>query len=115
MANFPPIYVINLKRNPERRLHIQRQLNALSLECEFVDVDDIDKYEMKSKAYRMHIAQSLGIDELLLENKYAAIIDHAKTEKDKNWKNGAVEKVSSACNRNRLRHLVLVSINWMNE
>ena len=87
MATFPPIYIINLKRTPERRLHIQRQLDALSLKCEFIDVDDIDKYEMKSKAYRMRIARSLSIDESLLENKYAAIIDHAKTEKDKNWKN----------------------------
>ena len=111
MTTLPPIYVINLKRTPERRLYIQRQLDALGLECEFVDVDDIDKYKMESKAYRMRIARSLGIDESLIENKYAAIMDHAKTEKNKNWKNGAVEKVSSACNRNRLRHLVLVSIN----
>ena len=87
MATFPPIYVINLKRTPERKLHIQRQLDALGLGYEFVDVNDIDKYEMKSKAYRMRIARSLGIDKSLIENKYAAIVDHAKTEGDKNWKN----------------------------
>ncbi len=87
MATFPPIYVINLKRTPERKLHIQRQLDALGLGYEFVDVNDIDKYEMKSKAYRMRIARSLGIDKSLIENKYAAIVDHAKTEEDKNWKN----------------------------
>ena len=87
MATFIPIYVINLKRTPERRLHIQRQLDPFGLKYEFVEVDDIDKHELQSKAYRMRITRSLDIDESLLENKYAAIIDHAKTVKDKNWKN----------------------------
>ena len=87
MATFIPIYVINLKRTPERRLHIQRQLDPFGLKYEFLEVDDIDKHELQSKAYRMRIARSLDIDESLLENKYAAIIDHAKTVKDKNWKN----------------------------
>ena len=87
MATLPPVYVITLKRTPERGLHIQRQLDVLNLEHELVDVDDIDRNELKSKAHRMKIAQSLGIDEFLLENKYAAIIDHAKTKQDKNWEN----------------------------
>ena len=87
MATLPPVYVITLKRTPERGLHIQRQLDVLDLEYELVNVDYIDKYEMKSKAYRMWLAKSLGIDQSLLENKYAAIIDHAKTKQDKNWKN----------------------------
>ena len=80
----PPIYVINLKRNPERRLYMRRQLDAHGLKYEFVDVDDIDKYELKSKAYRMWIAQSFGIDESLLESKYALMIEHPKV---KRWKN----------------------------
>ena len=102
MATFPPIYVINLKRTPERGLHIQRQLDALGLEYEFVDVDDIDKYEMESKAYRMRIAQSLGIDESLLENKYAAIMDHAKTEKNKNWGNANLGSLAIALSHIRI-------------
>ena len=75
-----PIYIINLSRTPERRLHIQRQLETLSLEYEFVDA--IDKYELESKAYRMRIAQQLDIEESTLENKYAAIIDHTKTQEN---------------------------------
>ena len=85
MTNFPPIYVVNLKRTPERRLHMQRQLDALGLEYEFVDA--IDKYGLESKTYRKQAAQLLGIDESLIEKKYAAIVDHAKTEKKKNWEN----------------------------
>ena len=55
-----PIYVINLKRNPERKLHIQRQLDALNLSYKFVDA--IDKYDMQSPTYRCEIACQLGID-----------------------------------------------------
>ncbi len=94
MTTSLPIYVINLKRNPERRLHIQRQLDPFGLKYEFVEVDDIDKYELESKAYRMRIAQSLDIDESLLENKYTAIIDHAKTEEDKNWKSANLGQIA---------------------
>ena len=85
MATFPPIYVINLKRTPERRIHIQKQLDALSLEYELVDA--IDKYELKSKADRIKIARLLGIEKSIIENKYAAIVEHAKIKQDKNWKN----------------------------
>ena len=73
-----PIYVINLKRNPERRLFIQRQLDAFGLEYSFVNVDDIDKYELESKTYRTRIAQSLGIGESILEGKYTATFDYVK-------------------------------------
>ena len=86
MPSLPPIYVINLKRNPERRLHIQRQLDMRGLEGEFVYVDHIDKYELQSKASRILIAQELGIDESLIESKYAAIIGHAETKQDEKWK-----------------------------
>ena len=113
MATFPPIYVINLKRTPERRLHIQRQLDALGLEYEFVDVDDIDKYEMESKAYRMRIAQSLGIDESLLENKYAAIVDHAKTARDKNWENANLGQLAIVLSHIKIYDLMVKNgIDW---
>ncbi len=113
MSTFPPIYVINLKRNPERKLHIQRQMDARGLECEFVDVDDIDKYEIESRAYRMRIAQSLGIDKSLLENKYAAIIDHAKTEKDKNWKNANLGQLAIVLSHIRIYDsMVKKGIEW---
>ena len=107
MATFPPIYIINLRRTPERRLHMQRQLDALGLGHEFVDVNDIDKYEMKSKAYRMRIARSLGIDESLIENKYAAIVDHAKTAKDKNWKNANLGQLAIVLSHIRIYDLMV--------
>ena len=69
-----PIYIINLKRNPERKLFMQRQLDALSLKYSFVDVDAIDKHEFKSKKYRRRIAELLGIDEVVLERKYRTTI-----------------------------------------
>jgi len=78
MTNSIPIYVINLKRNPERRLHIKRQLDVFGLEYQFIDVDDIDKYELESKSGRTRVAQSLGIDALVLENKYNAILGNPK-------------------------------------
>ena len=75
-----PIYIISLSRTPERRLHIQRQLDALRLEYSFVDVDDIDKYQLESKTYRNQIAELLGIDESVLEDQYTAVIDYVKTQ-----------------------------------
>ena len=113
MAIFPPIYVINLKRNPERRLHIQRQLDAFGLKYEFVDVDDIDKHELKSQEYRVQIAQSLGIDESLIENKYAAIVDHAKTKQDKNWKNANLGSLAVALSHIKIYDLMIKNgIDW---
>ena len=79
MKNQIPIYIISLSRTPERRLHIQRQLDASGLEYSFVDVDDIDKYELESKTYRDRIAKSLGIDKSVLEDKYNAVLDSVKT------------------------------------
>ena len=57
---------------------MQRQLDALGLDYRFVEVDVFDKYELESKAYRIRVAQMLGIDEQTLENKYATIINHVK-------------------------------------
>ena len=85
MVTFPPIYIINLKRTPERRLYMQRQIDTLGLEYKFADA--IDKHELESTAHRIRIAQSLGIDKAFIENKYAGIADHAKNEQDKNWRN----------------------------
>ena len=107
MATFPPIYVISLKRTPERRLHMQRQLNALGLKYEFINVDNIDKHEIRSKAYRMQIAQSLGIDESLIENKYDAIIDYAKTKQDKNWKNANLGSLAIALSHIKIYDLMV--------
>ena len=62
-----PIYVISLKRTPERRLHIQRQLDALNLDYQFVDA--IDKHDLKSSQYRAEVAELLGIDKMLIEKR----------------------------------------------
>ena len=66
-----PIYIINLKRNPERKLFIQRQLDAFGLDYQFVDA--IDKYDLESSEYRAHIACALGMNETNLEYKYSLI------------------------------------------
>ena len=107
MATLPPIYVINLKRNPERRLHIQRQLDALGLKYEFVEVDNINKHEIESEAHRMRIAQSLGIDQSLIENKYAAIIDHAKTRQNEKWKNDNLGSLAIALSHIKIYDLMV--------
>ena len=63
--SFPPIYIINLKRTPERRLHMQRQLDAFNLNYQFVDA--VDKNELHSREYRAATAYQTGIDESKLE------------------------------------------------
>ena len=68
----PPIYVINLKRNPERRLFIQRQLDALNLNYQFVDA--IDQFDLESSEYRAQISCMLDIDAANLEYKYSRYI-----------------------------------------
>ena len=60
-----PIYVISLKRTPERRLHIQRQLNALNLDYSIVDA--IDKNDLRSPQYRAEVTDLLGIDKTIIE------------------------------------------------
>ena len=65
---YPPIYIINLKRTPERKLSIQRQLDALNLDYEFVEA--IDKYDLSSKTERAIIANQLDIDITRMESLY---------------------------------------------
>ena len=79
-----PIYVISLKRTPERRLYIQRQLDALNLNYQFVDA--IDKRDLKSPQYRAEIADLLGIDRTIVEKRnthyfydhFACALSHVK-------------------------------------
>ncbi len=59
-TNSYPIYVISLKRNPERRLYMQRQLDALNLDYQFVDAIDI--YDLNSPQYQAKVFDLLGID-----------------------------------------------------
>ena len=40
IKNSIPTYVINLKRNPERRLYMQRQLDSLGLDCQWIEAID---------------------------------------------------------------------------
>ena len=68
IMSYPPIYVINLKRVPERRLYMKRQLDAFNLDYHFVDA--IDKYDLDSKEYRTEIAKQLSIDESWMECRY---------------------------------------------
>ncbi len=64
-TNSYPIYVISLKRTPERRLHMQRQLDALNLDYQFVDAIDI--YDLKSPEYQAEVFDLLGIDGYITE------------------------------------------------
>ena len=66
--SIPPIYIINLKRTPERRLSMQRQLDAFNLNYQFVDA--IDKHELHSKEYRAAAAYQIGVDESTLEHLF---------------------------------------------
>jgi len=68
MDNIPPIYIINLKRTPERRLSISRQLDKYNLRYQFVEA--IDKYDLGSSRYRARIARSLAMAESDMEWKY---------------------------------------------
>ena len=79
-----PIYVINLKRTPERKLHIQRQLDALNLSYSVVDA--VDKYDLSYPAYRAEIARLSGIDEVIIKRRctsyfydhFASALSHVK-------------------------------------
>ena len=68
-----PIYIISLKRTPERKCHMQRQLDAYNLDYHFVEA--IDKYHLHDKEYRMEVADELGIDESTMEHKYKTLKD----------------------------------------
>ena len=75
-----PIYIINLKRNPERKLFIQRQLDALNLDYQFVEA--IDKNDLEARQHRTRTARSLGIDETNLEYKYSRLVRTSKVNKE---------------------------------
>jgi len=79
MKTSTPIYIINLKRNPERRFFMQRQLDAFNLNYQFVDA--IDKFDIKSFQHRTQIAHSLSIDPSALEHKYSKIAHREKSNK----------------------------------
>ena len=64
----PPIYIINLARTPERRLYMQRQLDAFSLKYSFVE--GIDKHDLCSKKNRAQIAKQVDIESSCLETIY---------------------------------------------
>ena len=85
--SYPPIYIINLKRTPERKLHMQRQLDALNLNYRFVEATD--KYNLNFKAYRAEVANRLDIDETDMELLYsksgtngtlACLLSHIKAQ-----------------------------------
>ena len=90
-----PIYIINLKRNPERKLFMRRQLDTFGLKYSFVDVDTIDKYELETKTYRNRIAKLLDINEAVLERKYDAVINKAEDERRKNDYLGSIAAMLS--------------------
>ena len=86
---YPPIYVINLNRTPERKLYIQRQLDTFNLNYEFVEA--IDKYDLRSKTKRAIIFNELGINKTIMEfmddvcskeqqylGKLACVLSHIK-------------------------------------
>ena len=64
-ANPYPIYIISLKRMPERRLYIQRQLDALHLDYQFIDAVDF-----KFPEYQAEICELLGANKTTIKEKY---------------------------------------------
>ena len=77
MASYPPIYIINLKRTPERKLSIQRQLDAFNLNYKFVEA--VDKYDLSCKARRAIIAEGLDIKTTKMESLYDRHSNHLGT------------------------------------
>ena len=66
-----PIYIISLKRTPERRLCVQRQLDSLGLDYQWIDAVD---------AYDFNDTELIGVD---LKDKYqpsamACLLSHIK-------------------------------------
>ena len=68
-----PIYIISLKRTPERKLSIQRQLDSLKLNYQFVEA--IDKYDLYSEQNRTNIARQLDINKSDMESIYRTCKD----------------------------------------
>ena len=69
-ANPYPIYIISLKRMPERRLYIQRQLDALHLDYQFIDAVDFKFLE-----YQAEICELLGANKTTIKEKYGNLSD----------------------------------------
>ena len=66
-----PIYIISLKRTPERRLYMQRQLDSLGLDYQWIDAVD---------AYDFNDTELAGVD---LKDRYqpsamACLLSHIK-------------------------------------
>ena len=66
-----PIYIISLKRTPERRLCMQRQLDSLGLDYQWIDAVD---------AHDFNDTELIGVD---LKNHYqpsamACLLSHIK-------------------------------------
>ena len=90
---------------------MERQLDMLGLEYEFVDA--IDKYELESKVYRMRIAQQLDIEESTLENKYAKIIYRTKIQEGKNWESAGLGQLAITLSHIKVYDLMVKSgIDW---
>ena len=65
MSTGIPIYVISLKRLPERRLSVQRQLDALNLKYQIIEA--FDGRDFFSKDYRLKVAREFGMNEDVME------------------------------------------------
>ena len=116
MAIFPPVYVINLKRTPERRLYMQRQLDAFGLSYQFIDA--IDKVDLKSPQYRSRIGFMLGIEKAVLERKYAKIIDRTKIEACENWKSASLGQLAITLSHIKVYDLMVknsIDVAWILE
>ena len=80
----PSIYIINLKQTPERKLQIQRQLDAFNLDYQVIEA--IDKYDLYSREHRATVAHELNVDENKVELMYktksasevACVLSHVK-------------------------------------
>ena len=73
-----PIYILNLKSQPERKLFMQRQLDAFGLSYEFFDTEEIDKYAIKDDQYLKQLCDNLNVDYDAVQRKRKAFNDHLK-------------------------------------
>jgi len=71
-----PIYVIHLKRVPERKLFMQRQFDALQLDYEFVAA--IDSNDLRADEYCAETARALGVSKARMRPYLACSLGHIK-------------------------------------
>ena len=66
-----PIYIISLKRTPERRLYMQRQLDSLGLDYQWIDAVD---------AYDFNDTELIGVDlkDQCQPSAMACLLSHIK-------------------------------------